>query len=176
MRTNSLNNSFSLLNYKNLNSIGRYVATIAAVLMAWVNIGVTAAATFNASLTGSAGTGGRILLANTDTRPDDYDGGELTVSGSSGAYITFYAWAVPNDGYYWSSWSTTKGKGTIDLATPNTSTQQGVKCAAGTLKSADKSSGINWGIADGRVRTNVYTVTANFAAIQVKSYGGNEDL
>lgn len=31
MRTNSLNNSFSLLNYKNLNSIGRYIATIAAV-------------------------------------------------------------------------------------------------------------------------------------------------
>ena len=32
MRTNSLNNSFGLLSYKNLNSIGRYVATIAAVL------------------------------------------------------------------------------------------------------------------------------------------------
>ena len=32
MRTNSLNNSFSLLSYKNLNRIGRYIATIAAIL------------------------------------------------------------------------------------------------------------------------------------------------
>lgn len=166
MTTKFSSNSFiSLVSYKNLNRIGRYIATIAAVLFLAIPQEMWAI-TYNATLTGSAGTGGSILLATSNSKPSSYDGTKLSkTASSSGGGCVFYAWAIPNVGYYWSSWSTTNGKGTITLATPNTNTAQSITCTAGQTNNADESSGKNYYVYDTRVRTNNYTITANFAKI-----------
>ncbi len=166
MTTKFSNNSFiSLVSYKKLNSIGRYVAIIAAVLFLALPQEMWAI-TYNATLTGSAGTGGSILLAISNSKPSSYDGTKLSIAASSsGGDCVFYAWAIPNVGYYWSSWSTTNGKGAMTLATPKTNTAQSITCTAGQTSNADESSGRNYYVYDSRVRTNNYTITANFAKI-----------
>ena len=110
MRTNSLNNSFSLLNYKNLNNIGRYIATIAVVLcLAFCNVGVISADDYKTRLNGTATDGGSIFVASTNTKPQSYSDGtniEIKASGK-GQNTTYYVWAVPKEGYYWSGWELT---------------------------------------------------------------------
>ena len=114
MRTNSLNNSFSLLNYKNLNSIGRYIATIAAVLFlaipqAW------GADRVNAHLKGTVkeGSGGVYVASpSTATKPPKANTDSAVVgsdpnSSTKLAEQTYHIWAEPDFGYYFIEWSYT---------------------------------------------------------------------
>ena len=141
MKSKFLNSLRKVVNKKQiLNSAGWYMASIVAILFLAMPQEMWAI-TYNATLTGSAGTGGSILLATSNSKPSSYNGTKLSIAASSsGGGCVFYAWAIPNVGYYWSSWSTTNGKGTITLATPNTNTAQSITCTAGQTNNADESS------------------------------------
>lgn len=185
MRTNSLNNSFSLLNYKNLNSIGRYVATIAAILFlaipqAW------GAITYKTKLSATAGTGGSVKLSNSSTVPDTYDGSPIEVNASgAGETNTYYAWALPSPGYVyvWKSWTAKNSSKTgasitietpkITIETPKNASVQAVICAAPTSNAdanCDDKGGFNLGwLGDGRYATLEYSISASFAPITLEA-------
>ena len=185
MRTNSLNNSFSLLNYKNLNNAGQYIATIAVVLcLAFCNVGVISADDYNTRLNGTATDGGSIFVASTNTKPQSYSDGmniEIKASGK-GQNTTYYVWAVPKEGYYWSGWeltNSTKTDASITAASPNTATAQSVTCRA-----PNGTSGTYYDDRTGRKVVGIgtyhywteYSITANFAAIKVNSCVGHDNL
>lgn len=185
MRTNSLNNSFSLLNYKNLNSIGRYVATIAVVLcLAFCNVGVVSADDYNTRLQGSATDGGSVFVASTCCTIPSYTPGmkiEQKADGK-GEYTTYYVWAVPKAGYYWSGWAlgnSTKTDADINAESPHTATAQSVTCRAPNGTSStyyDERTGRKvLGIGTYHYWTN-YSIQANFAAIKVNSYVRHDNL
>ena len=185
MRTNSLNNSFSLLSYKNLNNIRRYIATIAVVLcLAFCNVGVISADDYNTRLKGTATEGGSVFVASESTpQPESYTGTNIEKKASGkGENTTYYVWAVPKEGYYWSGWTltnSTKTDASITAASPHTATAQSVTCRAPNGTSStyydDRTGRKVVGIGTYHYWTN-YSIQANFAAIQVKSYDGHEDL
>ena len=173
MRTNSLNNSFSLLNYKNLNRIGRYIATIAAILFlalpqAW------GAITYKTELSAKAGTGGSVKLSNSSTEPTNtYDGSPIVVNANgAGNTNTYYAWAFPAPGYVWKSWKAdenSKQGALITIETPQNDSVQAVICTAPTSNAdanCDEKGGYNsWLFGDTRYATLRYYITANFEKI-----------
>ena len=185
MRTNSLNNSFSLLSYKNLNNIRRYIATIAVVLcLAFCNVGVISADDYNTRLKGTATEGGSVFVASESTpQPESYTGTNIEKKASGkGENTTYYVWAVPKEGYYWSGWTltnSTKTDASITAASPHTATAQSVTCRAPNGTSStyyDDRTGRKFvGIGTYHYWTN-YSIQANFAAIKVNSYDGHEDL
>lgn len=178
MRTNSLNNSFSLLNYKNLNSIGRYVATIAAILFLALPQEMWAI-TYKTKLSATAGPGGSVKLSNSSTEPNTYDGSRIEVTASGkGEKNTYYAWALPSPGYVWKSWTANNSSKTgasitietpkITIETPKNGSVQAVICAAPTSNAnanCDEKDGINWPWNDSRYATLIYSITANFEKI-----------
>lgn len=178
MRTNSLNNSFSLLNYKNLNSIGRYVATIAAILFLALPQEMWAI-TYKTKLSATAGPGGSVKLSNSSTEPNTYDGSRIEVTASGkGEKNTYYAWALPSPGYVWKSWTANNSSKTgasitietpkITIETPKNGSVQAVICAAPTSNAnanCDEKDGINWPWNDSRYATLIYSISASFAPI-----------
>lgn len=178
MRTNSLNNSFSLLNYKNLNNIGRYVATIAAILFLALPQEMWAI-TYKTKLSATAGPGGSVKLSNSSTEPNTYDGSRIEVTASGkGEKNTYYAWALPSPGYVWKSWTANNSSKTgasitietpkITIETPKNGSVQAVICAAPTSNAnanCDEKDGINWPWNDSRYATLIYSITANFEKI-----------
>lgn len=167
MRTNSLNNSFSLLNYKNLNSIGRYIATIAAILFlalpqAW-------GAGFYSRLQGKVGDGSGNVYVSTSTKPNSPNTNTyVTGSSKDGGETTFYIWAEPDDGYYFVNWVKAKENGTITPTEKTDSTMIAVcknAYSSGANVIRDKREGNFWNY---QYYMN-YTVTANFAAVQVNT-------
>ena len=157
MRTNSLNNSFSLLNYKNLNSIGRYIATIAAVLFlaipqAW------GADRVNAHLKGTVkeGSGGVYVASpSTATKPAKANT-DFAVVGSAPnpstklAEQTYHIWAEPDSGYYFTEWSYTS------------SSKEGASITLGNLESAETTVTCNSATWKRILGTNYYTYDARY--------------
>ena len=182
MRTNI----FSLLSYKNLNSIGRYIATIAVVLcLAFCNVGVISADDYKTRLKGTATEGGSVFVASESTpQPESYTAGtniEKKASGK-GQNTTYYVWAVPKEGYYWSGWTltnSTKTDASITAASPHTATAQSVTCRAPNGTSStyydDRTGRKVVGIGTYHYWTN-YSIQANFAAIKVNSYVRHDNL
>lgn len=157
MRTNSLNNSFSLLNYKNLNRIGRYIATIAAVLFlaipqAW------GADMVNAHLKGTVkeGSGGVYVASpSTATKPAKANT-DFAVVGSAPnpstklAEQTYHIWAEPDSGYYFTEWSYTS------------SSKEGASITLGDLESAETTVTCNSATWKRILGTNYYTYDARY--------------
>ncbi len=193
MRTNSLNNSFSLLSYKNLNNAGRYIATIAAILFlalpqAWGENRV------NAHLTGTVKKGeGGVYVASpsTATQPEDANPnvavvGSAPSSSTKLAEQTYHIWAEPSDGYYFTKWSfdnNSQEGASITLGNLD-SAETTVKCKSATWKTS-------WGIKnytyDTRVQTKSgypkeydyfydYTVSASFDPYTVTAANTHDDL
>ena len=184
MRTNSLNNSFSLLSYKNLNNIGRYIATIAAVLFlaipqAWGED------QSSSRVTGASNpaVGGSVIVNTSNTKSGTPN---TQVTGAAGSTWntdqTFYAWADPNPGYYWESWEGAKksqsDKANITIDDQKTATAQLLKVKTATQEEYDvrinNKTGILW-IKYYNYYFD-YTITANFAAIKVNSYVRHDNL
>lgn len=192
MRTNSLNNSFSLLSYKNLNNAGRYIATIAAILFlalpqAWGENRV------NAHLTGTVKKGeGGVYVASpsTATQPEDANPnvavvGSAPSSSTKLAEQTYHIWAEPDSGYYFTEWSYTS------------SSKEGASITLGDLESAETTVtcnsatwkrilGTNYTY-DTRVQTKSgypkeydyfydYTVSASFSPYTVTAANTPDDL
>ena len=177
MTTKFSNNSFiSRMSYKNLNSIGRYVAMIAAVL--FLAIPQAWGAEYYSRLKGNvaAGGGGKVYVSTSNTKPTSYTPDNyVTSSNSDGATTTFYIWAVPEDGYYFENWSSEPGKGDIKIDNTTLATTA-AKCK--NAYSSGRTSNIydeKEGTFNRKYYMN-YTVTANFAAIKVNSYDGHQDL
>ena len=184
MRTNSLNNSFSLLSYKNLNNIGRYVATIAAILFlaipqAWGED------QSSSRVTGASNpaVGGSVIVNTSNTKSGTPN---TQVTGAAGSTWntdqTFYAWADPNPGYYWESWEGAKKsqsvKAEIAIDDQKTATAQSLKVKTATQEEYDvrinNKTGFLW-IKYYNYYFD-YTITANFAAIKVNSYVRHDNL
>lgn len=183
MRTNSLNNSFSLLNYKNLNNIGRYIATIAVVLFLAMG-NVQAGNRYYSRVTGASNpTSGGGVIVNTSNTASGEVNTQVSGTVNTSAYQEqiFYAWAKPNPGYYWTSWEGTKNKtnASISITNPQTATAQELKViTAKSTSDYDYRSGNNGTgfIMTYRDYAYDYTITANFAAIKVNSYVRHDNL
>ena len=175
MRTNI----FSLLSNTNLNNIGRYMATIAAVLFLAMPQEMWAI-TYKTKLSATAGTGGSVKLSNSSTEPNTYDGSRIEVNASgAGQTNTYYAWALPSPGYVWKSWTANNSSKTgalitietpkITIETPKNGSVQAVICAAPTSNAdanCDEKDGYNLGwLGDSRYATLIYSITANFEKI-----------
>ncbi len=119
MRTNSLNNSFSLLSYKNLNNIGRYVATIAAILFlaipqAW---GATTYAQLITSVSPDDSSGNAYCAFTGEAKDTiaigkgSKDCSGITMFGRcvgtwTYSEVLFYIKATPEAGYKFNGWTT----------------------------------------------------------------------
>lgn len=184
MRTNSLNNSFGLLSYKNLNSIGRYIATIAAVFFlaipqAWGED------QSSSRVTGASNpaAGGSVIVNTSNTKSGTPN---TQVTGAAGSTWntdqTFYAWADPNPGYYWESWKGAKKSQSdyayIAIDDQKTATAQLLKVKTATQKEYDVRINNKTGFLLIKYYNYYfdYTITANFAAIKVNSYVRHDNL
>ena len=124
MRTNSLNNSFSLLNYKNLNNIGRYIATIAAVLFLAIPQAWGATTTY-AKLTTSvypAGSGNAYCVygetfSGTNTTATGKGSKRVILWSTTYTEVPFSINAIPNPGYKFDGWKTGTNINSVKEAT-----------------------------------------------------------
>ena len=151
MRTNI----FSLLSNTNLNNIGRYMATIAAVLFlaipqAW------GADRVNAHLKGTVkeGSGGVYVASpSTATKPAEANTDSAVVgsapnSSTKLAGQTYHIWAEPDSGYYFTEWSYTS------------SSKEGASITLGNLESAETTVTCNSATWKRILGTNYYTYDA----------------
>ncbi len=130
-------------------------------------VGNAQAATYKVSLTVSSGGNGSVFAATTNDKPSSFTSGTaLSATGSSGGNAVFYLWATPNAGYYFSSWTPTKGKGTITIESSSAATTTAT-CKYPTSSSYDSRTS-SW---FSYTYTNNYTATANFAKITLTAPG-----
>ena len=171
MRTNSLNNSFSLLNYKNLNSIGRYVATIAAVLFlaipqAWGAVTYYYYTKLIVENDGNGSATGATSITGTYSTTPAYG---KTSNTAEGAKQIYYLNATPKAGYVFKDWSQsgtfTGTFGDDKLATSTFTAESGTK----TAETSHEDKRFLFGKYGDYYIWKEYTVQANFAAITLSA-------
>lgn len=171
MRTNSLNNSFSLLSYKNLNSIGRYVATIAAVFFlaipqAW---GAVTYYYYTKLIVENDGNGSATGATSSTWTYSTTPAYGNTSNQTEGASQIYYLNATPKAGYVFKDWSQsgtfTGTFGDDKLATSTFTAESGTK----TAETSHEDKRLFFGKYGDYYIWKEYTVRANFAAITLSA-------
>ena len=173
--------SFNFINQKNRCVSGanlnlfRYAAMVLVLLMLGVG-NAWAANYYYARLNGNVANtgGGKVYVATSNTIPSSYTAGTFVEGAknntTSKAQQSFFAWAVADDGYAFSSWEGTKATNNNNSAispSSSSSAEQEFKCnaASGTSNGSSRTDGSSSGY-DTYSYYN-YTATATFVPVEV---------